>query len=644
MASVNRQSQFKTIGEAVQVYTEGIKNNNAMQTDSTGISENLAVTLKKKGLSMDDLNNKSKRALVLQEIYNAHTKEASAYQGAYTQQMQGYQGQVIKANSAMSKILETTGNFIKSGLTPLLAIANPVMGFFSDSERGAGRTAMALTLLTTAIGVGLVSATWSWVASLNAVAIAKAVAFAEIIGIALAIAAAITAVYLVFEDIFVFLEYGPAASETFFGDLLRWLGLGEVELQALSDGFHNFKTVIGEVWDSIGTKISNFIESISNAFAWAKENSRLFGAVAVSALVVLSPLLIEIGAAAFATGVEMVAAFLSASIQASISFVAMQLGYIKLAATALWAGGQMAVAWLIGLGPIGWAGLAIAALAGIVFYYWNEISAKTTGLWAGIGNAFDNGVKWIVTKWDSIKQSFSKLIKWMQPAFWDTVEFIKKAAILAGKLLLTFLFPLAGLYLFKDEIKAVFEWLWNLFKNTDIGKFFIDSFLSMKATLSASLSGIFESAKTAFMGLIPTDALNMMIDSINWVLEKLNDFSSSKVASALGMDPLNLQMIAHIQAREMGGPIEAGIPYFVGEKGPELRTFSQSGSIIPNNKMNDYQPAGSGGSISILVNAVINSGAEVANIATDLLSEIEKALEDNKNSIREKFGLTPRYA
>ena len=75
-------------------------------------------------------------------------------------------------------------------------MANPVLAFFTDSERGSARTAMALSMLTTLIGVGLVGATWSWVASLNAVAIAKAVAFAEIIGIALAVTAALTAVYL----------------------------------------------------------------------------------------------------------------------------------------------------------------------------------------------------------------------------------------------------------------------------------------------------------------------------------------------------------------------------------------------------------------------------------------------------------------
>lgn len=521
MASVNRQGQFKTISEAVQVYTEGIKNNNAMLTDSTGISENLSVTLKKKGLSMDDLNNSTKRALVLQTIYDSHTKEASAYQGAYTQQMAGYQGQVLKANSAMSKILETSGNFIKLGLTPLLAMASPVLGFFSDSERGAGRTSLALGILATAIGVGLVSATWSWVAALNAVAIAKMFAFGEIIAIALGIAAALTAVYLVFEDIFVFLENGPEASNTFFGDMLKWLGLSDKEMQALSDGFKQFKVVMGEAWE----KMKAFADSPAGQFLWKM---------------------------------------------------------------------------------VKWVGIAIAAIALLPVVIIAGFALMTA---------------YIIAKWDMI---------------WD---FLKKAAILGGKMILAFMFPLAGLYLFKDEIFAVFTWLWNLFKSTDIGKFFIDQFMSLKNALAPSLSGIFESAKAAFLSMIPSDMLNAMIDSINWVLEKLNEFSSGTVAKALGMEPLNLQMIAHVQARAMGGPIEAGVPYIVGEKGPELRTFSQPGSIVPNDKLNQYQPAASGGgSVNISVNAnVIASDAK--DVSLNLFDKLQDVIDVNRNIIKLKLGM-----
>lgn len=54
--------------------------------------------------------------------------------------------------------------------------------------------------------------------------------------------------------------------------------------------------------------------------------------------------------------------------------------------------------------------------------------------------------------------------------------------------------------------------------------------------------------------------------------------------------------------RADGGPVSAGKPYIVGERGPELFTPSRSGTIIPNNAM--------GGSTSIVVN-VDASGSSV---------------------------------
>ena len=44
------------------------------------------------------------------------------------------------------------------------------------------------------------------------------------------------------------------------------------------------------------------------------------------------------------------------------------------------------------------------------------------------------------------------------------------------------------------------------------------------------------------------------------------------------------QIIFGIEKREMGGPVNAGQPYVVGEKGPEIFVPKNSGGIIPNNK------------------------------------------------------------
>jgi len=55
-------------------------------------------------------------------------------------------------------------------------------------------------------------------------------------------------------------------------------------------------------------------------------------------------------------------------------------------------------------------------------------------------------------------------------------------------------------------------------------------------------------------------------------------------------------------ARAEGGPISAGKSYLVGEKGPELITPKQSGTVIPNNQM------GGGMSVTINVSGVTDEG------------------------------------
>ena len=53
-----------------------------------------------------------------------------------------------------------------------------------------------------------------------------------------------------------------------------------------------------------------------------------------------------------------------------------------------------------------------------------------------------------------------------------------------------------------------------------------------------------------------------------------------------------------VAPRAIGGPVSAGSPYLVGERGPELMIPSRSGTIIPNNKL--------GGGGGVVVNQTIN--------------------------------------
>jgi hypothetical protein len=218
MASVNRQSQYANIADAVVTYTEGIKNNNAMLTDSTGISENLSVTLKRQGLSMDMLNNAATKGAVIQAIYNAHTKEGAQYQSAFNQQMAGYQGLVAKDAVGTKTLLTNLGNLFKIGWMPILSLKSRILDFFNDSERGVSRLKTALIYLGAVAIVSLIGYTYKWMVVNGQAALSTIIAWAPVIVTVAAIAAGLTALYLIIDDIYGWVSGKDSLIGTWLGD------------------------------------------------------------------------------------------------------------------------------------------------------------------------------------------------------------------------------------------------------------------------------------------------------------------------------------------------------------------------------------------------------------------------------------------
>lgn len=101
-------------------------------------------------------------------------------------------------------------------------------------------------------------------------------------------------------------------------------------------------------------------------------------------------------------------------------------------------------------------------------------------------------------------------------------------------------------------------------------------------------------------------------------------------------------------ARAEGGPVEAGKTYLVGEKGPELRTFSSNGYIVPNDKL---VSGGSDVNVSVPVNIVNKTDSNVTaqrNPQTggvDVLIEraVQTTLVSGKadRAMAQRFGVKP---
>jgi len=67
------------------------------------------------------------------------------------------------------------------------------------------------------------------------------------------------------------------------------------------------------------------------------------------------------------------------------------------------------------------------------------------------------------------------------------------------------------------------------------------------------------------------------------------------------------------RARANGGPVDAGMPYMVGERGPEVIVPRSSGTVIPNNQLGSAM-----GGQTIVNNNYINA-IDVKSIETKLL-------------------------
>ena len=87
---------------------------------------------------------------------------------------------------------------------------------------------------------------------------------------------------------------------------------------------------------------------------------------------------------------------------------------------------------------------------------------------------------------------------------------------------------------------------------------------------------------------------------------------------------LNNGTITPVQKRAMGGPVSAGKPYLVGEKGPELMIPNGSGTIIPNHNM--------GGGVTINLN--VSTGVS-QTVRAELNSMLPQIAEISKAAVYE---------
>lgn len=456
----------------------------------------------------------------LEEAFRRMTGE----NGKYNNMTQQLSKTSLGMWSTLSDKIKDVGKSIGTGI---LSLARPLLEFFTQGEQSGMRLNMALMTLALVVGVILVKATLAWAASLDVVTISAVKAYAALILPTVLLAAKLLALYLILEDIWIFIQYGPDASETYFADIMKWLGLTESELKDLFNSFQSVKKGLIEFADKV-------------KLAFQNDTFRKI------------------------------------------------LKYVLLIVGAL-------ILWKV-------------ILVGAIIY----------------------GIIFVVNKWDWLVGKMKAGWNWL-------INFLKKSAIILGKIIIMSIFPITALYFFRDEIKEVLESVGEWLSEIPFVQNLISQFYNLKNRISGILSGMWEGLKATFRNLLPTDTINTVIDSINWISRKLNEFSSGRVAQTLGINPLNLPMIAHIQARAMGGPIDSGQPYLVGERGPELVVPRNNGTVIPNDRLQSV-----GNQAPITINLNVSSNATTPkDFALDLYEAVDEVFRKNYNNLRVQLNMEP---
>lgn len=162
-----------------------------------------------------------------------------------------------------------------------------------------------------------------------------------------------------------------------------------------------------------------------------------------------------------------------------------------------------------------------------------------------------------------------------------------------------------------------------------------------KSKLRERLLGVKESLDITLMTM--KDAKRMGIQSLEDGLvdlmrgakstkEAFRDMAQSVIASLIRMQiqqsitaPLAKAMGLSVGTRAMGGPVTAGKPYLVGERGPELIVPSSSGTVVPNNRL-------SGGSSAVNITLNVSTGVS-DTVRAELQSMLPRIAEVTKAAV-----------
>lgn len=342
-------------------------------------------------------------------------------------------------------------------------------------------------------------------------------------------------------------------------------------------GIDNMHTAIvrglASIIQSIGSQnisnaISNFgkafegaLKAISGTIQFIESHSKIFQTIAIIIGAILTPAIISYTVATTLAGLASLAA-----------------------------GAQMAVAWLLALGPIGIIIIAVTALAGLIIANWSTVKGWLTAFWGWLSSAAS-------AAWNAVMSVFSAVGTWFGNVFMGAWNAVKNAF---------------------SSVSSFFSGVWNNI---------INIFKNVGSAIGNAVGNAFKTAVNGVLGFLESE-INGIVTIINGALAAIDKITPG------GLPRLPRVSIPRLAT---GGIVQAtpgGILANLGEGG-------QDEAVIPLNKLDSILNKGSATSdsnsqvhITISLSGIMTrSRSDEREVARSLIQSINEELKAKNQPI-----------
>lgn len=316
-------------------------------------------------------------------------------------------------------------------------------------------------------------------------------------------------------------------------------------------------------------KIPGYARQVGQAFqtmaSFVMNNKAAFIAVGSVITAIILPSLVSMAVTAATSAATTIAAWVAsagAAISTGATYVGVNAliiaGWVRQAAAAIAAGArvvatwvlmgvqsmiraaQMAAAWIIAMGPVGWVIAAIVGLVALIIANWDKVKSWTAAAWdwvwskikavAGfIWNLFLNWTLYglIIKHWDKIKAATLAAWDWV----WDKIKTI-------GQFIVTLFmnFSVPGLIIkhwdtIKSATKAAWDWVKNAIMTVvnAVKSFISSAFNAIKSVISGAWNSIKSLTSTVWGAIksVISSQVNLAKSAVSGAVSAIKGFFSS---------------------------------------------------------------------------------------------------------------------